>query len=121
MSVLELNQDNFQSTVQSNDIVIVDFWASWCGPCMNFAPVFEAASQKHTDVTFAKVNTEEQKALSAAFNVKSIPLIMIFRENILLYAEPGALPEQMLEELLTQVKNIDMDEVRAKISEQNPE
>lgn len=120
MAVIELNQENFKKTVDDNGIVIVDFWAAWCGPCMNFAPTFEAAAKNHTDVVFGKVNTEEQRELAAAFNVRSIPLIMVFRDNILLYSEAGALAAPQLEDLLTQIKNLDMDAVRAEV-EKNKE
>ncbi|SES74452.1 thioredoxin [Thorsellia anophelis] len=115
MAVLELNQNNFKETIENNNIVIIDFWAAWCGPCMNFAPIFEAASEEHPDVIFGKINTEQEREIAAAFNVRGIPLLMVFRDNIMLYSESGALPAAALNDLLTQVKNLDMDAVRAEV------
>ncbi|MCC6608567.1 MAG: thioredoxin [Burkholderiales bacterium] len=118
MATLELNQENFEQIVSDNDMVVVDFWAPWCAPCRSFAPTFEAASERHADVVFAKVNTEEQQALAAAFNIRSIPTLMFFRERVILYAEAGALPPPMLEEVLKAAKAVDMDEVRREIAAQ---
>jgi thioredoxin 1 len=112
-----LNRENFEQIVLGNDIVIVDFWAPWCGPCRSFAPVFEAASESHSDVVFGKVNTEEEQELGAAFEIRSIPTLMVFREKVLVFAQPGALPAPALEDLLTQVKDLDMDEVQKKVRE----
>ncbi|HEX8988656.1 MAG TPA: thioredoxin [Rhodocyclaceae bacterium] len=118
MATVELTKENFKETISSNDIVIIDFWASWCAPCRSFAPTFEAASDKHADVCFAKVNTEEQQELAAAFNVRSIPTLMVFREQVILYAEAGALPPAALDEIVQQVRALDMDAVRKEIEAQ---
>jgi len=113
---VELTRDNFESIVTDNPMVIVDFWASWCAPCRAFAPTFETASERHADVVFGKVDTEEQSELAAAFNIRSIPTLMVFRENVVLYADAGALPPAMLEEVLTKVKAVDMAEVHREIA-----
>lgn len=118
MAAIDLTQDDFQTTIDGNDIVIVDFWATWCGPCKQFAPVFEAASELHTDIVFGKVNTEEQQELAAEFAIRSIPTLMIFRDQIGVFMQPGALPPQGLEDVLQKVKDLDMDHVRAEIEKQ---
>ena len=116
MATLELTRDTFPDAVTSNDIVIVDFWASWCGPCRAFAPVFERASETHPDIVFAKVDTEAQTELAATFGIQSIPTLMVFRDQIILYAEAGALPEAALEDLIGKVRALDMDDVRRQIA-----
>jgi len=118
MATVELTKDNFEQTVNGNPIVIVDFWAPWCGPCRGFAPVFEKASESHPDVVFAKVNSDEQQELAGAFNIRSIPTLMVFRENVILFQQAGALPGQALEQVLTQAKSIDMAKVHEEIAAQ---
>ena len=117
MPTVDLTESDFQSTIDDNDIVLVDFWAEWCGPCKSFAPSYEAVSQEHDDVVFGKVDTEEQQALAAAFNIRSIPTLMAFRDNVLVYSQAGALPKESLADLVGQVKALDMDDVRRQIAE----
>jgi thioredoxin 1 len=114
---LDLNKDNFQSAIEDNDIVILDFWAPWCGPCKSFAPIFEKVAGENPDIAFAKINTEEEQELGAMFAIRSIPTLMIFREQIAVFSQPGALPEGALNELIGKVKELDMDEVRRQIAE----
>lgn len=111
MATVELTTENFDEVVGGSDMVIVDFWASWCGPCRQFAPVFEKSAEKHEDIVFGKVDTEAQQQLAAAFQVRSIPTLMIVRDGVVLYAQPGALPEVALEDLIDQARKVDMDEV----------
>jgi thioredoxin 1 len=118
VATVELNKDNFESVITGNSMVVVDFWAPWCAPCRAFAPTFEAASAQHDDVVFAKVNTEEEQEIAGAFNIRSIPTLMVFREQVILYAEAGALPPQMLEEVVKQAKAVDMAEVHREIAVQ---
>ncbi|MEW5771404.1 MAG: thioredoxin [Pseudomonadota bacterium] len=116
MAVLELNDENFEQTVLENDFVVIDFWAPWCGPCRGFAPVYEAASEKHADIVFAKVNTEEQQGLAAHFQIRSIPTLMIFREKVIIYAQPGALPAGAFDDLLARAREVDMAKVHEEIA-----
>jgi len=118
MAAIELTKDNFDEIITGNDIVLVDFWATWCGPCQTFGPIFEEVSEKFPDAVFAKVNTEEQQELSAHFQIRSIPTLMIFREQIIVFAQPGALPQSALEEVVGKVKELDMAEVKRQIEEE---
>ena len=118
MATLALTKDNFKETVEKDGIVLIDWWASWCGPCRMFAPVFQAASGKHPDITFGKVDTEDQPALAGAARITSIPTLMAFRDGILVFSQPGALPAASLEQVIQAVRDLDMDDIRAKLAAQ---
>lgn len=118
MATVELTKDNFTDVVGKPGMVLVDFWASWCGPCRMFAPVFESASERHDDVVFGKVDTEAQQELAGAFGISSIPTLMIVRDGVVLYSEPGALPEPALEELIGKARDVDMEHVRQELAKQ---
>jgi len=118
VATIDLTQENFEKTVTDNPMVIIDFWAPWCGPCKGFAPVYEKASETHADVVFAKVNTDEQQELAGAFGIRSIPTLMVFRDKVILFQQAGALPGQALEQVIAQAKTIDMAKVHAEIAGQ---
>jgi len=119
MATENLTMDKFETTIENNDIVLVDFWAEWCGPCKMFGPIFENASEKHADVAFTKCNTEEEQDLAGHFGIQSIPTLAVFREKILLFMQPGSLPEAALEDVIARIKGLDMQEVRAKMAEES--
>lgn len=119
MATVNLTKDTFEETVLNNDIVLVDFWAEWCGPCKSFAPTYEKVSENHEGVVFAKVDTEAEQELAGYFQIRSIPTLMVFRDQIGIFSQPGALPEAALEDIISQTKNLDMDAVRKEIEEQS--
>lgn len=116
MSAIEITAETFEPTVTKEGIVLLDFWAEWCGPCKRFAPVFEAAAEKHPDITWGKIDTEQQQELAGALRITSIPTLMVFRDGVLVFRQPGALPAQVLEQLVEQVRKLDMDEVRKEMA-----
>ena len=118
MATVEITKDTLQDTITGNEIVIIDFWAPWCGPCKSFAPIYEAVSERHDDVVFAKVNTEDEQELAASFQIRSIPTLMIFRDQIVIFSQAGMLPESGLEEIIARTKELDMDRVRKEVAEQ---
>ena len=117
MPTIDLNKDNFESTITGNGIVLLDFWAPWCGPCKQFGPVFESMSDTHADIVFGKINTEEQQELAGHFGIRSIPTLTIFREEIIVFSQPGALSPAALEDVIGKVRELDMDEVRRQVAE----
>jgi len=118
MAVIEVTRDTFDATVTDNEVVLMDFWAPWCGPCHQFAPVFESLSEAHPDIVFAKVNTEEERELAGHFQIRSIPTLMVFRQQIIVFAQPGALPPAALASIIEKVQALDMDDVRRQLAEQ---
>ncbi|GBL46725.1 thioredoxin [Sulfuriferula multivorans] len=118
MSTLDLTQENFESTVLENDFVIIDFWAPWCGPCRAFAPTYDQVSENHPDIIFAKVNTEVEQAIAGSFQIRSIPTLMVFREKVIIYSQPGSLPASALEDLIAKVRELDMVQVHKEIAEE---
>ncbi len=121
MATIDVTAENFNDLIKNNDFVIVDFWAPWCGPCKGFAPVYEELSEKYPDIVFAKVNTEEEQQLAAEFQIRSIPTLMLFREQIILFAQPGALQGSQLEQVIEQAQGLDMEQVRKDIEQQQAE
>ncbi|HEX4779437.1 MAG TPA: thioredoxin [Usitatibacter sp.] len=119
MAVLELTKENFEQVITSNPTVIVDYWAPWCGPCRGFAPVFERVAEAHPDAVFAKVNTDDEQEIAAQFQIRSIPTLMVFRDQVIVFSQPGALPQNALEQVVAKAKSLDMEEVRKEIAKQD--
>lgn len=117
MSTTEITSDNFTSIIENNDIVVLDAWAAWCAPCRSFAPIFEAASERHTDVVWGKLDTENQREIAGAFNIRSIPMVMVFRQGVLLFQQGGLLPGEALDELIAKIRELDMEAVHKEIEE----
>ena len=118
MAIVDLTKDNFEQTINDNPMVLIDFWAPWCGPCRGFAPVYEKAAESHPDVVFAKVNTDDEQELAGAFGIRSIPTLMVFRDKVILFQQPGALPGNALEQVITQAKSLDMAKVHQELAAQ---
>jgi thioredoxin 1 len=118
MALIELTTENFESTLNKDGITLIDWWAEWCGPCKRFGPIYEAAAARYPDVTFGKVDTEAQSELAGTFQIRSIPMLMVFRDQVLVYAEPGAIPSEALDEIIAKVKALDMAKVRKEVDEQ---
>lgn len=121
MATVDLTPENFKDVIEQNDFVIIDFWAPWCGPCQSFGPVYDEVSEQHDDIVFAKVNTQEQQELAGMFNVRSIPTLMVFREQVVLYSEAGALPKSAFEKLVEDAKALDMEKVHTEVAKQQQE
>jgi thioredoxin 1 len=118
-ATIELTEATFEETINDNDIVLIDWWASWCGPCRTFAPVFEQAAEKHDDIVFAKIDTEAQQQLAGSAGIQSIPTLMVFRDNVLVFNQAGALPQAALEDLISQVRDLDMEEIHRQLDAQS--
>lgn len=118
MATVDITKDTLRDTIENNGIVIIDFWATWCGPCKSFAPIYDAVSEKHEDIVFGKVNTEEEQELAASFQIRSIPTLMIFRDQIAIFSQAGMLPESALEQVIEKTRELDMDMVRQQVAEQ---